>query len=207
MLGKGILPSRGFAIPLLLVGGRLSDVDDGQPIEVEWERLITTSAAMAAAPPTQDWVDLARYAGRWYEIARLPNRFQTQCASDVAATYSLRADGRVSVVNECRRRDGQATRVEGLARRADAKGPASRLKVRFAPAFLSFLPFVWGDYWILELDREYRWALVGDPSRKYLWILSRTPVMDQAAYGSPAPAATPLGSAPARLVRTPQPSR
>jgi apolipoprotein D and lipocalin family protein len=164
--------------------------------------------AIAAAPlPTQDWVDLARYAGRWYEIARLPNRFQTQCASDVAATYALRADGRVSVVNECRRRDGQATRVEGVARRADAKGPASRLKVRFAPAFLSFLPFVWGDYWIVELDRDYRHAVVGDPSRKYLWILSRSPEMDDATYASLASAAGRLGFDTTRLARTPQSSR
>ena len=124
---------------------------------------------IAAAPlPTQDWVDLARYAGHWYEIARLPNRFQEQCAGDVAATYTPRPDGRVTVVNECRKADGQTTRAEGVARRADEKGPASRLKVRFAPAVLSFLPFVWGDYWILELDREYGYAVVGDPSRKYL---------------------------------------
>ena len=93
----------------------------------------------------------------------------------MAATYTLRPDGRVTVVNECRRKDGQTTRVEGEARRADEKGPASRLKVRFAPAWMSFLPFVWGDYWIVELDRDYRYAVVGDPARKYLWILSRSP--------------------------------
>src|SRR5512134_2642197 len=138
--------------------------------------LLTT---IAAGPlPTADWVDLARYAGRWYEIARLPNRFQDKCAGDAVATYTLRPDGRVKVVNECRTKDGRTAHVEGVARRADEKRPASRLKVRFAPAFLSFLPFVWGDYWIVELDREYRHALVGDSSRKYLWILSRTPVMD-----------------------------
>ena len=163
---------------------------------------------IAAAPlATQDWVDLARYAGRWYEIARLPNRFQDQCAGDVAATYTLRPDGRVAVVNECRRRDGRTTRVAGLARRASEKGPASRLKVRFAPAILSFLPFVWGDYWILELDRDYRHAVVGDPSRKYLWILSRSPEMDDAGYESLAAAASRLGFDTARLVRTPQSSR
>ena len=163
---------------------------------------------IAAAPlPTQDWVDLARYAGRWYEIARLPNRFQDQCAGDVAATYTLRPDGRVTVVNECRRRDGQTTRAEGVARRADEKGPASRLKVRFAPAVLSFLPFVWGDYWIVELDRDYRYAVVGDPARKYLWILSRSPEMDAATYESLAATAGRLGFDTARLVRTPQSSR
>ncbi len=167
--------------------------------------LLTT---IAAAPlPTQDWVDLARYAGRWYEIARLPNRFQNQCASDVAATYTLQPDGRVTVVNECRGRDGQTARVEGVARRADDKGPASRLKVRFAPAWLSFLPFVWGDYWILELDHDYRYAAVGDPARKYFWILSRSPEMDAATYESLAAAAGRLGFDAGRLVRTPQSGR
>jgi len=160
---------------------------------------------IAAAPlPTQEWVDLARYAGRWYEIARLPNRFQEQCAGDVVASYALRPDGRVTVVNECQGRDGQRRRAEGVARRADEKGPASRLKVRFAPAVLSFLPFVWGDYWIVELDRDYRHAVVGDPSRKYLWILSRSPEMDAATYESLAAAARRLGFDTARLVPTPQ---
>ena len=160
---------------------------------------------IATAPlPTQDWVDLERYAGRWYEIARLPNRFQEQCAGDVAATYTLRPDGRVRVVNECRREDGRRSRAEGVARRADEKGPASRLKVRFAPAFLSFLPQVWGDYWIVELDEDYRHAMVGDPSRRYLWILSRSPEMDAATYESLAAAAGRLGFAAERLVRTPQ---
>ena len=160
---------------------------------------------IAAAPlPTQDWVDLERYAGRWYEIARLPNRFQDQCAGDVAATYTRRPDGVVTVVNECRRRDGKTTRAEGVARRADEKGPASRLKVRFAPAFLSILPFVWGDYWIVELDRDYRHAVVGDPARRYLWILSRSPQMSAATYESLASAAGRLGFDTARLVPTPQ---
>jgi apolipoprotein D and lipocalin family protein len=163
---------------------------------------------IASGPlPTQDWVDLARYAGRWYEIARLPNRFQDQCAGDVAATYTLRPDSRVSVVNECRRRDGRTTRAEGVARRADEQGPASRLKVRFAPAALSLLPFVWGDYWILELDREYRYAVVGDPARKYLWILGRSPEMDAATYESLVAAAHRLGFDTPRLVRTPQSAR
>ncbi len=159
---------------------------------------------VTAALPTQDWVDLTRYAGRWYEIARLPNRFQRQCAGDVRATYSLRPDGQVTVVNECRRPDGSTARAQGVARRADEKGPASRLKVRFAPAWLSFLSAVWGDYWILGLDRDYRHALVGDPSHKYLWVLSRSPQLDEASYTSLVDAAQRLGFDTARLVRTPQ---
>ena len=160
--------------------------------------------AAAAALPTQDWIDPARYAGRWYEIARLPNRFQDKCAGDVAATYSLREDGRLAVVNQCRTKDGGVDQVEGVARRADPQGPASRLQVRFAPAWLSFLPWVWGDYWILELDREYRFALVGEPSRKYLWILARDPAMDAATYDGLVARAVGLGFDTSRLVRTPQ---
>jgi apolipoprotein D and lipocalin family protein len=161
--------------------------------------------AVAAAPlPTQDWVDLERYAGRWYEIARLPNRFQERCVGDVVATYTLRPDGRVSVVNECREKDGRIARAEGEARRADAKGPASRLKVRFAPAWLSFLGLVWGDYWIVELDPDYRYAVVGDPSRRYLWILSRRPELDAATYDSLASTVARLGFDVSRLERTAQ---
>jgi apolipoprotein D and lipocalin family protein len=165
--------------------------------------------AMTAAVPlsTQDWVEPSRYVGRWYEIARLPNRFQDQCAGDVAATYSLREDGRITVVNECRTKAGGVDRAEGIARRADPQGPASRLKVRFAPAWLSFLPWVWGDYWILELDREYRHAVVGGPSRRYLWILGREPAMDDATYRGLVAAAARAGFDTARLVRTPQSPR
>lgn len=163
---------------------------------------------LAAAPlPAADGVDLTRYAGRWYEIARLPNRFQEQCTGDVTATYTLRDDGRVTVVNECRKRDGQTARAEGVARRADEKGPASRLKVRFAPSWLSFLPFVWGDYFIVELDPDYRHAIVGDPSRKYLWILSRTPGMDPNTYEGLAGTAERLGFDAKHLVRTAQSAR
>jgi apolipoprotein D and lipocalin family protein len=166
--------------------------------------LLLLAMGADAPPPTQDWVDLARYAGRWYEIARLPNRYQDQCAGDVAATYALRPDGAVTVVNECRGRDGQTKSVQGVARRAGKESPASRLKVRFAPAWLSWLPFVWGDYWILELDRDYRHAIVGDPSRKYLWILSRTPQVDPVTYESLVATADRLGFDMAALVRTAQ---
>jgi apolipoprotein D and lipocalin family protein len=171
------------------------------------EGVLSMVMAGASPLPTQDWVEPTRYVGRWYEIARLPNRFQEQCAGDVAATYSLRDDGRIGVANECRTHEGKIDRAEGVARRADPKGPASRLKVRFAPAWLSFLPSVWGDYWILELDPDYRFALVGEPSRKYLWILARQPVMDQAAYEGLVARAARLGFDTTRLVRTPHASR
>lgn len=124
-------------------------------------------------------VDLKRYTGIWYEIARLPNRFQTDCAGDVIATYTLLDDGEIKVVNRCRKDDGSYSEAEGRARRAEDGDPEAKLKVRFAPAFLSFLPFVWGNYWIIDLSPDYTYAVIGEPDRNYLWILSRTPSLDE----------------------------
>jgi len=124
-------------------------------------------------------VDLERYAGRWYEISRYPNRFQESCAGEVTATYERREDGRIRVVNRCRRADGSMNEAEGVARPVEG-GANARLKVRFAPGWLSFLPFVWADYWVIGLADDYRWAVVGTPDRKYLWILARTPRLPEA---------------------------
>lgn len=136
----------------------------------------------SSPPPleTVTGVDIKRYVGRWYEIARLPNRFQEDCAGDVTATYSLREDGEINVVNRCRKSDGEMSEAEGRAKRADREEPPSKLKVRFAPAFLSFLPFVWGDYWIIDLAPDYSYAVVGEPDRRYFWVLSRTTTMEEA---------------------------
>jgi apolipoprotein D and lipocalin family protein len=123
-------------------------------------------------------VDLERYCGVWYEIARLPNWFQKDCKGDVTASYTLLEDGEIKVVNRCRDQDGNMKEAEGRARRASDDEPNSKLKVRFAPAFLSFLPFVWGDYWIIDLAPDYSFAVVGEPDRKYLWLLARTPKLD-----------------------------
>jgi len=127
-------------------------------------------------------LDLVRYAGRWYEVAKFPNRFQAKCARETTADYTLLADGAIRVVNMCVRTDGSAIRAEGRAKLAHKGGAASQLKVRFAPAFLSALPMVWGDYWVLDLTDDYSAALVGDPGRDYLWILSRTPQLNDATY-------------------------
>jgi apolipoprotein D and lipocalin family protein len=123
-------------------------------------------------------VDLSRYTGTWYEIARLPNRFQNDCVGDVTATYTLLENGEIRVVNRCGKENGEVTQVEGRARQANENGPNSKLEVRFAPAFLSFLPFVWGDYWIIDLAPDYSYAVIGGPSREYLWILARSLKMD-----------------------------
>ncbi|HZB46676.1 MAG TPA: lipocalin family protein [Pyrinomonadaceae bacterium] len=149
-------------------------------------------------------VDLPRYAGLWYEVARLPNRFEEKCAGDVTAEYTLLKPDRVKVVNRCRKQDGKLTEAVGEARLADRKGANSRLKVRFAPAFLSFLPVVWGDYQIIELAPDYTHAVVGDPSRKYLWFLSRTPQLDEATYLRLSEAARSQGFDVSKLIRTKQ---
>lgn len=121
-------------------------------------------------------VNLDRYVGTWFEVARFENRFQKNCVGDVRALYTRRDDGRIDVVNQCRQKDGSTTTARGVAKVADA-ATSAKLKVRFAPAFLSFIPAVWGDYWVIGLADDYSWAAVGSPDRKYLWILSRTPVL------------------------------
>ncbi len=125
-------------------------------------------------------LDLQRYAGTWYEVARLPNRFQERCTGEVTASYELREDGTVTVINRCMQANGKWTEAEGRARKAEHDGPNSKLEVRFAPRWLGWLPFVWADYWVLHLSPHYEHAIVGGPSRKYLWFLSRTPKVEEA---------------------------
>jgi len=148
-------------------------------------------------------VDLDRYVGEWFEIARFPNRFQEKCAGEVKAAYARRPDGRIDVTNSCRTADGAMTAARGVARVVD-QATRSKLKVRFAPAALSFLPFVWGDYWIIGLDADYRWAVVGSPDRKYLWVLSRTAQLDQATFDQALERARANGFDVSKLQRTKQ---
>jgi apolipoprotein D and lipocalin family protein len=126
-------------------------------------------------------IDVNKYMGTWYEVARLPNRFESDCEKDVSATYSLRADGNINVLNQCRKKSGEMKKAEGIAKTIKGE-PNSKLKVRFAPGWLSFLPFVWGDYWVMELSSDYKYAVIGEPRRKWLWILSRTPDIDESLY-------------------------
>jgi apolipoprotein D and lipocalin family protein len=167
--------------------------------------MLLPAAALAQEPApvrTVPLVDLERYAGDWFEIARFPNRFQRQCLGDVRASYARRPDGRIDVVNRCRTADGQSE-ARGVARIVDEQTFAS-LKVRFAPAWLSFLPAVWGDYWIIGLAPDYSWAVVGDPGRDYLWILARAPRLDDESMARARAAARDNGFDVERLVPTPQ---
>lgn len=167
--------------------------------------LLAAGTAGATEPlKTVGEVDLARYAGQWHEVAKYPNRFQRQCVADTTATYRVREDGAVAVTNRCRTAGGTDT-AEGLARRVD--GRTDRLQVSFLPAALRWLPFGWGDYWIIELAPDYRYAVVGEPSRAYLWILARTPQLsaeDRRAIEARLPA---HGYDPARLVDSPREAR
>jgi len=133
------------------------------------------SAAANAPLETVPSVDLDRYVGTWYEIASFPQRFQKGCTG-TTATYSIREDGSIEVVNRCARDslDGRVTVARGRARVVD-RNTNAKLKVSF------FWPF-WGDYWIIDLGRDYEYAVVGHPKRNYLWILSRTPTMEAAVY-------------------------
>ena len=131
--------------------------------------------------PTVASVDLSRYAGTWYEIARLPMWFQRHCV-DSKAVYSIRPDGVVGVHNECVTDTGGFEQAEGVATVVDPKTNA-RLTVVFDNWFARlFGPSRDGNYWILDLDQEYWAALVGTPDRRYLWILSRAPQLDEASY-------------------------
>ncbi|MCP9454769.1 MAG: lipocalin family protein [Nitrospira sp.] len=150
--------------------------------------------------PTVSSVDLNRYAGTWYEIARLPMWFQRHCV-DSKAVYTLRSDGRIGVHNECVTDDGGTAMADGVATVVDAKTNA-RLAVVFDNWFARlFGSSREGNYWILALDSEYRTALVGAPDRRYLWILSRAPRLDDEIYDTLVQRAKALGYPVERLIR------
>jgi len=163
--------------------------------------LPSLSAAQEVA--TVASVDLQRYAGKWYEIARFPNSFQKQCVANVSAQYHSRSDGDIDVINRCKLEDNSDEQVSGLAKITPGSNNA-KLQVRFAPAWLSWLPLVWGDYWIIRLEPDYSVATVGTPARDYLWILARTPSISTAQYEAAVNNATAQGFDTSRLVRTVQ---
>ncbi len=132
---------------------------------------VNRSSDVPLGPVAQ--IEIERYAGLWYEIARFENSFERDCEG-VTAEYASRPDGRITVINTCRQGapSGPVERAEGVARIVDPATNA-KLKVRFGGPFE-------GDYWVLDRDEDYRWALVGEPSGRFLWILSRTPALSEA---------------------------
>jgi apolipoprotein D and lipocalin family protein len=125
-------------------------------------------------PPlkTVKYVDLNKYVGLWYEIAKIPNSFQDHCAYGTTAEYKLEKDGSILVINKCYEENGEPDIADGVANIVD-KITNAKLEVSFV-SFFGIRPF-WGDYWIIGLNENYQWAVIGTPSRKYGWILSRTP--------------------------------
>jgi len=164
--------------------------------------LAVLGAAPAAARdplPTVPQVDLARYAGTWHEVARLPNFFQRACVRSQAC-YTVLGDGGIGVVNTCGTAKGGSRRIEGRADPVPGSGNA-RLRVRFG-GLAALAPVAReGNYWIIALDDDYRWALVGTPDRKFLWILAREPQLDDEVYAMLVEKARCLGFDVAKLVR------
>jgi apolipoprotein D and lipocalin family protein len=150
-----------------------------------WLTLAPAQAQSTEVPPAPleaiASLDVARYMGTWYEVAKYPNWFQKRCIANTSASYAVQPNGMLQVLNRCQKEDGSMSEALGAAKQVgDANSP--KLEVRFAPAWLSFLPFVWGNYWVIDLDPQYQLAAVSEPSRKYLWILSRTQTVEPKAY-------------------------
>ena len=147
--------------------------------------------------PTVKQLDVNKYAGLWYEVARLPNSFEKgmDCTT---ATYTVKADGKIEVLNKGRKTDknNEMSDITGTAWVPDAAYPA-QLKVRF------FWPFA-GDYYVIELDENYRYALVGAPNRKYLWVLARTKTLDEKTYSALLNRAKELGFDVEKIIRVNQ---
>ena len=154
-----------------ILGALLIGLGSSQAIAQQGDQTVKTIAAL----------DVPRYLGTWYEIAKFPNWFQKKCVSNTKAVYTAKSDGNLRVLNSCKTAGGEISEAEGLARQIGAKD-SPKLEVRFAPEWLSFLPLVWGDYWVVDLDSQYQVAAVSDPRREYLWVLSRTPQMDPKVY-------------------------
>ncbi|MFT3858931.1 MAG: lipocalin family protein [Aquabacterium sp.] len=174
----------------------------------------TTPAVAAPLPALQavPTVDLSRYQGLWYQIAYYPNTFQKQCVSHTTAQYAPAANNQITVTNSCKTADGSTSTAVGAARIKQPRllgvplgpGTPSKLEVRFAPAALSWIPGVWANYWVIQLADDYRYAVVGEPTRKFLWILSRTPVLDPADRAQIEGTLQQQGYDPTKLQEEPQ---
>lgn len=165
----------------------------------------TAPAAPADAPPlkTVARVDLERYVGTWHEIARYPFDIQDRrCARDTTATYRALAADRIAVVNRCVQADGTAFEAEATAWIRDPASNA-RLEVSFLPVALRWLPVGRGDYWVIDLAPDYSWAVIGEPRRRYLWILARTPQLPAGTYRAILDRLPGQGYDPARVQRSP----
>ncbi len=131
---------------------------------------ISTATSITITPV--DPFDKERYLGTWYEIARLPNLFEAKCQRNISTEYTLLGD-KMQIINHCELADGTDHEAKGIATLQNSSG--SQLSVNFLPAWLRWMPFTDGDYWVIRLDEDYQISLVGEPSGEYLWLLARTP--------------------------------
>ena len=160
------------------------------------------NAAPPKAPPDKETlqtvssVDLVRYMGTWYEIARTPNRYENKCKGDVIVHYELNQEGRINLKNQCRLQDGNTDTAQAHGSVVDTVSK-SKLRVTF------LWPF-YADYWIIDLDKDYRFAVVGEPDRRYLWIISREPQIDPQTYQQILKHISEHGYDLSRIIMTPQ---
>lgn len=165
------------------------------------------AAARLAVHPVEavPWLDLDRYLGRWNGIAWLPSARHRRDASELMLDYTPRGDGLVSVHSLSRDEDGRTSELHGIARQPEPLREPAKLQLRLAPGWLGRWPLAWHDHWVIGLDRDYRWAMVGDPRRRHLWILSREPRMDYDTLEDLKDTAQRMGYDPAALVAARRP--
>lgn len=160
--------------------------------------LLLAGCASRQPLPTVPHVDLNRYEGRWFEIAKYPNWFQRGCVADTTAEYTAQPDGTIRIVNRCRQKHGSLSEARGQASVVPGSNNA-KLRVRFSGSPIA------GDYWIIGLDeKNYSWALVGHPSRQFLWILARQPHMNSQTYADVVSLAEKLGFKSGRIEKSNQ---
>lgn len=155
---------------------------------------------MSTSIQTVSNFDLNRYLGTWYEIARLPMKYQPEDSTDISAQYSLNENGNVKVDNRCLDEHQKLDGSVGEATIVD--GPNGKLEVSFLPEGFRWIPFTKGDYWVLKLDADYQTALVGEPNLKYLWILHRETTLDEATKREYLSYAESLGYDLSELIHT-----